>query len=1161
MISEGLSCPPMDLTERVYIVAEDDDLPVTLQLMRVDGILRPEFLPRPSASSASSSRHAVTVYDEQGFYLAEDVVIDQYEYIVDETGEIFRQIDTYPNRIPSLDRLPSINSASSTKSLMSEDVREPNMGSSLKTDSSQMSTFSVDGSCTYLQPNSQECDKTELATASVQVIESLNDVITNCCGSHSIDDSAFPVSSVMLSVEGDQNMDNGSVLCEKNALPVYVNSSPSSSGLHTGVCSVPSSPETFSHGASESISAASHDLTSASCVSTNLQNPENWTTEVTDSTDVDMAVVSCVAHNTSLSSIASSDTVCNSTVQLLQPCMSFSTNLCSLVASHEDSCLCWQSVESVDHLESSTVSSSCVLAANSIVTSVAGVLSFADNNSEAVAALCVPVSQSNTPVTDYVVNHTSDSSEHRLTDVLYPLADNCDSSDHNISSHSPIAEFDSRGTEQHLSEIIPTAGISSISQSGVLISAVTTNVLDQSDTNQCCEVETTLGCTDVGSVNVEEAQRNVSESETPSSYNISGALNNSNVDCSLPTSDGDITASFVTTMHKCTNELAVDAESLERNVSETEMASDSGISGVLIPNSSNIDYSVPTSCCDVTVSDVETIRDCIDVLLVGVESNISETEIPSSCSISGAPISNNINVDYSPPISDSDVTASDAKTIRECIGVLPVDAERADQNISQTEVPSSHSILGSPNSSNINCSPPTSECGVIASDIATIRACTNELPFDAKTAEQNISQTEMPSSHSILGSPNSSNVNCSMPTSDCDLTASVVETVRECTNSDLTASVVETVRECTNVIPVDAERAEQNVSETETPSNYGISGYLISSSVDGSTPTSNNCDITAPDVETVLNSPDVLPVDAERNVPQTEIPPCCIVSGAPNSSNVHCSLPTSDCDVTMTNEVTEQKNDMESPTNKENANDLDASLSSALDTVHTAATEALTALEPSISTVTVGLAMQADVQKLSDTNYAANYTYNGCQRDLLETVTHHSNSIHELRQRLRDLHATRRRLRKLRQNETTVLANNAGRLDLDTLSDSDCKRLRLEAIEQELSGRELLLHHREEDLARRILKVEQREKIIRVHEQRLTSCPSSPSWENPGIMQSSPCQEKPNIVPPDSLLQSFPNLKSVDRQSDIIDDKCGVTRKRTVHRRRPHLLPKKQVSL
>ena len=897
----------MDPSDLVYVVATDDDLPLSLQLARADGTLQPCILPKSSLPCGDSCDRAITVYDAEGNDVAEDVTIDEFEYVVDENGEVFHLTNTKPNMLASLNCLVSVNAAGCTKSLMSGDVSAPNMEISLKMHSAQMSVCSPSSSHKYLhnmQSSCQAYDKTKSSTtATVEFSQSPDpdDISVNGCGNCTIE-SSFPISAVALAVQKSQNAETVSVFCEKNPLSVCVNSSTSSNDLQTGNCSVPSSPESLCHGTRESVSevdlTASHNSMATSDVSACLQSVEKYTTVLTDTTNSDMNVASG-ACDMSPSDVARCDIVSNSTVQLFAPCVSISANCCSVSCSREGSCVCQQSS---DQSESNCVSTSHVLDASSpcdVRSPPNVVFSFTSDKPEANSALCMHSSQPNAPVTDCAANGNTDSSECQVVaDCL--LADSCDSSKHSISSHSPITELSSCGVEQHSAESIATV-----------------NVTDISAELRFCGTEQ-HSAKNVATVGVTD------------------------------TSPSDMFVSAVTT--------------------------------------STPDHCDANDCCQ-----VDTIHNCTDA--------------------------------------------------------LPVDAERAEQCISETEKPSSHDISDSLNSSSVDCPPLTSDCDNAVDEFG----------------QQKIDIAVASPSDKV-------NVNGLDARNDCSSES------------------------------VDAERAEQCISETEKPSSHDISDSL-------------------------------------------------------NSSSVDCPPLTSDCDNAV-DEFGQQKIDITvvSPSDKANVNGLDAGsdCSSELDAVGTVASKTSPVLEPSDA---VGQIVQDEVQKFTDTvadaecqlqaECTANYTFNGCQRDLLEAVDECSSNIHRLKQRLRALHRTKCRLMKLRQNNPPPIC--ARNTNLDVLCDIDCKRLRLEAIDQELADRQLSLRHKEEQMDMRLLSVERREQVARVTEQLLArSCCFSPQLENPEVS-------------PSSHFQLLPKLQSVDPKSDILEKNCRILRKRTAQWHKPYLLRKKKV--
>ena len=532
-----LSTSLMDQSELIYVITADEDLPLSLQLTHAHGKLQPHILPKPSTLPCPSNHHhAITVCDEQGNDMSEDVTIEEFEYILDENGEVFRSISNKSNVLSSLNCSQSLNTTECSKSSMTQDVSEATVVADIKNCDAQTIAVSEDGSRTNrcdMQHDCEECDETESVTASVQDdSERLNYVTPAVRENRVPSDCTFPISAELVAAETDQNIDAASIFCESSPSPVCVNSQSLSNDMQTGTCSVPSSPESLCHGTPESVrkveSDDNEDCMDTSIISTCLENSEKCSTGVADITNIDMTVVSC-ADNTSLSNSAICDAVDNSTVQYLQSCLSFSVDCHPTFCSCEDSGLCQCSS---DQSESDSVPTSCVFPADNvcIITSTEGVLSCVDDSSKVDSVPCLPPSPSNTPSVDHAVYCNSDSSECQVADHMHTTATGFgDSSEHSISSCSLTVESGSCMAEQHSANRIATVDVTDISASDVHISEVATTKLDQLEMNDFSHVETTRDITDIHSAG-----------EVRSSCSISSPPNSSNEDFLTPTSDCDV---------------------------------------------------------------------------------------------------------------------------------------------------------------------------------------------------------------------------------------------------------------------------------------------------------------------------------------------------------------------------------------------------------------------------------------------------------------------------------------------------------------------------------------------------------------------------------------------------------------------------------------------
>jgi len=495
----------MDSSELVYVVAEDSHLPVSLQMLHADGTLQPQILQKSSLHCASSD---IAVCDEKGNDLAEDVTIEVFEYVVDENGAVFR-LNSKPNEMLALNCFTSVNAASCTKSLVSEDNRE--------THGAQKTTFLEDSSHASVhnvQTTGQEYNKicvTETATEFVQVSDISKDVTVSGDRNHSIDGDAFLASTVEMRAITNHCADTALAFCEENPLSVCLDSSPSSNSLQPGYCSVPSSPENLCHSVPVSVSkvdlAASHDYRTTS----GLSSTDKDGASRADIADSDVTVASCaidVVHTHSTSCL----TVSNSTLQLLQPCVSFSAKCCSTFRSFEDG-----TVSYADNSVLNDASTSCLLAdSSSDVRSEADVSSRTDSShvdDRTDSAVCMHPVLSKAAEADCAADCNLDSCEIQSADYLHQPAVSCgDSYGHSICSRSPVVEYSSRAAEQHSDDHIATVSVTDIPLSDVLVSDATANNLD----HECHPAESVRVSTDVFS-----AEDSVSKAEMPSSSGVS----------------------------------------------------------------------------------------------------------------------------------------------------------------------------------------------------------------------------------------------------------------------------------------------------------------------------------------------------------------------------------------------------------------------------------------------------------------------------------------------------------------------------------------------------------------------------------------------------------------------------------------------------------------
>jgi len=530
----------MDSSDIIYVVTSDDDLPVCLQLRNSDGILQPRILPK---SSQCFTSRTITVYDDQGNDIADDVTIGAYKYTVDENGEVY-QFNTQ-NEILSSNCLASVSSDSCTKSTSEEVVIEPNLVTNLKTCDVHM-TFSQDCSRTNQQDawsNSQGINQihgTVTDTGAVPV--NFSAVTTGSCVKHFMDDSSFQASAVEMTADSNQNTDLPSTVYEKNLLSDCVNS-PLSPKLQSVNCSVPSLPESLCHSIPDDVNQVNL-ATGQNCRTTChlpvcLSHAAKYATVTTETIAASCKVGSAFTN------IDSCNTISSLTIEHLQPCASFSEECCMNSCSREHSSLCQQSTSPSNLTELNSISDEFLLADScSNVKSVPSFVSsdtdihYVDN--EANASSCTHSSKTETLAEELVADYKFNSSESHYADHIHKTnVSGSYSPEHGICSCSLVAKSDFCKMEQLADDHI------SVTVSDLSVSDACASKPNQYDANGCSEVVTMPGH-DVGSkfdvplIIPDRADHHMSETEMQASSSISvDALDHSETEGSFPLASND----------------------------------------------------------------------------------------------------------------------------------------------------------------------------------------------------------------------------------------------------------------------------------------------------------------------------------------------------------------------------------------------------------------------------------------------------------------------------------------------------------------------------------------------------------------------------------------------------------------------------------------------
>ena len=592
MITECLQSP-MDPLELVYVVAADDDLPVSLQISRADGVLQPRILSQLSLRRTSNGRRDIAVYDEEGNDMAEDVTIEVVEYIMDENGDLFRL-----NGNLLLNCQAPVNTDRCTKALISGDISEPVVVTNLKADDVQMMTFCHGSSHTSVQLGDQECDDVPgddevdvnvAAAKSTQVTSTLSShgVTDSNCGNFSI---SFSSPAIEKTSETDQNTVTSSVLSEESPLPMCVSNSRSSTDLQSGDCTVPSSPESLCHSIPDSVSkvdlAAADDCQPTSHISASSSDAEKYTTTLMDTAREIAVTVMSRAVDTAVMNTNTCDTICNSTTQLVQPCVSFSANCCSSSYSCED---CSRQIADQSVLNCVSVPSALADIFCNIESAASVVASRTDSNCviyETDSDLFMDSMNLKDPVVDCAAECKLDSNECQFADDLHkPAASSVDNSAHSISSCSSMTDYNSSSTKQQSDEQIGAVSGTDISKGNLIVSALNTSESDHSNANDGGAVESVHVCADELS-----AEQPASDTELPSVVSVQGSVIDSAINLSELDHSNTNDSTPVESVHICPSVL-----SAERPASDKELTSNDSVCGAV--NKQEVACLLPAADC------------------------------------------------------------------------------------------------------------------------------------------------------------------------------------------------------------------------------------------------------------------------------------------------------------------------------------------------------------------------------------------------------------------------------------------------------------------------------------------------------------------------------------------------------------------------------------
>ena len=1040
-IREWLSTSPMDPSELVYVVAAEDDLPISLQLVHADGALQPRILTKSSAHSGSRD---IAVYNEQGHDISEDLVIEMFEYIVDENGKV-SPLDSKPSN-----RSISVDAAGCTKSSMSEDTDEPNMTTILKAQASSMMTFSRGNShmmnLDNMQPNSPEYNKVDVSVTPSECVCS-HAITINSDGDHSVDSSAFPASAVeMTAVETNQNavVDTPSVLCEANPFSVC---SPSCNNLESENHSVPSSPAKSCHGIQNSVGEVAVDFAADDSYSTACRCSACLTTA--DCNNCTMKEFRQRKSDIALPNNAvSANNVADADSYFLGALLDAVSTAPSKGCQSELDCLsaradCGNStMEEFVQQKHDHASPNNVMSANDV-----------DGTGSSRLGAALP--------TDVTTAMHSESYRSEL-DCL----SSTDASPNNVMNANDVCDTGCN----HLGAAIP-------------LDATTTTAPSKGYHSQLDHLSPTADCDHNA---VEQLVQQTSDSVSPNSV-----MNANNVPRAVSDNLGAALDAASTAPSKgYRSELECAAPSPDCNNSTVEdFWQQKG--GIVSPN--NV----------LSANDVDD----------GVSDNLGAVLDAASSAPSKGYHSES---EFLAPTTDNDNSAVEEFMQQKQDDASPNNVLSA--NVDDGVSDNLGAALDAASSASSKCYQSGLNCS---------------LPCDKSTAKQSVQQNgDIMSANNVI-------------------TANGMDDIGSyslCTSSDATSTAAS--RSCRVSEPINVSASSViNREQEEITDNIANSECQLQPecTTNGAY---NGCQEIA---ESEANSECQLQPECTAN---------CTYNGCQeitdSFTNYKCQIQpecTTNCTYNGCQEINDSVTNSKCQLQMEcTTNGADNGCQEITDNIANSECQ----LQPEYTTNGMYNGCQEITDSIANsecqlqTECTTNQTYNGCQRDLLKVLCSFSSNVHDMRQRLRVLHRSKTQPGKLPRNESPICAGGTDEpqtnTDLDTVCDTKCKKLRLEAIDQELTRRDLLLRHREELVRLRSQRLVLRERALCEREQLLAQyCLSLARQESPNIRQ-------------DSQLHSVPDRQTIiDHESDAVGADSTNVSKRRSRRCRPYRVPKQKV--
>ena len=1084
----------MDSSEIIYVITSDDDLPILLQVLQADGTLQPQILPKSSLPRPVSGGYmnAVTVYDEQGNDITDDVTTEAYEYVVDENGEVCLWSNT-PNSISSCNSSAIVSTTVCSKSI-SEDVMEPNAVSNVEPCGSPV-TFSKDGDLIKLREmhcKDQEVDTVDVlvtAAESVQVSDSSNVVDVNSYVEHLTDDTlrAF---TLEITPDTNQHINRDSVSYANNSISVCTNSCPLSQNLQDGICSVPSSSDSLYEAVSDDVHkvdfAIDYDDMTTEC-SCELLSGDEKHTDANDKTVVD----ALKAVDTALTDVNNCDAIRNSSVQLSPP----SSDCLPMFCFHEHSDFRHQFADRSE-LNSTSAAHFLTNICRSL-NSMDTVLSSADRDCIDYKTLCKCSSQIETPVPYSTTGCQLDSSECHCTSHLdQPAVCDTDTTPHNGFSSSPSAESGFCKTDENLCGSNMRVSVADNLPNSEPASGVTVGEVDDCNVTDDCHVSVLSQCdVMVPSFDTEEAQQCLFETQMPSTSNASVDVSHSEANCSVvavgchgtdledsePQKDDSALFGDVRNTD-CVDDISSDER--KQKLTDTNTNEDCILQAEITTDCTTFmsNGSCPNdefNLSSASVTDLSTSRSNASVGVM----NHSE----ANCS-AAAVCCHGTDLQESMPQKDDAALFGDA----DCLDDISSD-ERTTQKLTDTI-------------SNAN-----EDCllqAEITNDCTTCDTCNGNCPN-----EDAVCDTDTTPHNGFSSSPSAESGFCKTDENLCgsNMRVSVADnlpnsepasgvTVGKMDDCNVTDDChVSVLSQCDVLVPsFGREKAQQCLFETQMPSTSNASVDVSHSEA--------NCSVAAvgcrgTDLEDSMSQKDDAALfDDVRNVD-------CVDDISSDERNQKLTDTVSNAieDCLLQAEITNDCTSCVCNGNRPNAVCSNLSSASAADV--SVAGESCLVSEAAKNVIDDSVThigdeqfagVVADTGRHLETACLINHAYNGCCQNLLEVVSNLSNDVHKMRHRLRVLHRTKHRLMKLQWNKLPVSAVDP---DMDMLCNDamSAKRLRLAAIDWELADRDAVLQRREKQMGLWLQSVEQREQALFEREQLLAEeirCLSSSQHEH-----------------------------------------------------------------